>query len=115
MQSFERARARSTDVFDKEVELWMAPTAINKAAAIKGVVSDNPDLVVIKSTVHPHQVASNSNDPICFEYTNTGACGRLTRGEQCRCVAMRTHARTRAGSASARAHTRTLASGVGAR
>ena len=62
----------------------MAPNAVAKAAAVKGVVGGEGDLVVIKTNVHPHQMASNSNDPICFEYTNTGVCGRLQRGEQCR-------------------------------
>ena len=72
-------------VFDTEVELWMAPNAIKAAAAVKAVAGpEDNGLQVIKSTSHPYQNPTNSNEPICFEYTNTGACGRLTRGEQCR-------------------------------
>ena len=73
-------------VFDNEVELWMPPSAISKAAAV-APVGGGPggDITVIKSSAAtPSPYAANSNDPICFEYTNTGVCGRLARGEICR-------------------------------
>ncbi len=73
-------------VFDNEVELWMPPSAISKAAAVAPVSSGSgSEITVIKSsTATPSPYAANSNDPICFEYTNTGVCGRLARGEICR-------------------------------
>ena len=88
-------------VFDTEVELWMHPSAISKAkeAANKAAsLSSNPELTVISSTVNPNSseflsgsvssgVSSHEGkpgDPICFEFINSGACGRLQRGEACR-------------------------------
>jgi hypothetical protein len=74
-------------IFDEEVELWMPPSAIAKSAKASGSWGGPAsDITVIRSsdvTPSPYQAASSS-DPICFEYTNTGVCGRLNRGEVCR-------------------------------
>ena len=72
-------------VFDNEVELWMPPSAISKAAAVAGTSSSASGITVIRPggyTPAPYQ--ASSNDPICHEFVNTGACGRLSRGEVCR-------------------------------
>jgi hypothetical protein len=73
-------------VFDQEVELWMPPSAIKKAAAV-AASAPPPGVEVIKSSdpnAARFSAAVSSNEPICFEYTNTGQCGRLARGEACR-------------------------------
>ena len=73
-------------VFDEEVELWMPPSAIAKAAAVKAAGGATSELQIISSSAAgpnaPYE--GNPNDPICFEYTNSGACSRLARGEMCR-------------------------------
>eukprot|EP00310_Coccolithus_braarudii_P011402 CAMPEP_0183375646 /NCGR_PEP_ID=MMETSP0164_2-20130417/117991_1 /TAXON_ID=221442 /ORGANISM="Coccolithus pelagicus ssp braarudi, Strain PLY182g" /LENGTH=176 /DNA_ID=CAMNT_0025552835 /DNA_START=27 /DNA_END=554 /DNA_ORIENTATION=+ len=77
-------------LFDEEVELWMPPSAISKAAAVAptstALTTADSGITVYKSG--PGQAATpyqaNSSDPICFEYTNTGTCSRLARGEICR-------------------------------
>ena len=69
-------------VFDNEVELWMPPSAISKAAAVAGTSSSASGITVIRPggyTPAPYQ--ASSNDPICHEFVNTGVCGRLSRVE----------------------------------
>ena len=69
-------------IFDRDVELWMPPSAIEKAAAVKGVGTTTAGgIEIITSFVAPE---GKPSDPICFEFTNTGKCGRLNRGESCR-------------------------------
>ena len=73
-------------VFDEEVELWMPPSAIAKAAAV-ALVPKGPSsgITVIKSgDSNPAPYSGSSNDPICFEFTNTGVCSRLNSGQICR-------------------------------
>ena len=63
----------------------MPPSAISKAAAVAGTSSSASGITVIRPggyTPAPYQ--ASSNDPICHEFVNTGACGRLSRGEVCR-------------------------------
>ena len=73
-------------VFDEEVELWMPPSAIAKAAAV-ALVTKGPSsgITVIKSgDSNPAPYSGSSSDPICFEFTNTGVCSRLNSGQICR-------------------------------
>ena len=73
-------------VFDEEVELWMPPSAIAKAAAV-ALVPKGPSsgITVIKSgDSNPAPYSGSSSDPICFEFTNTGVCSRLNSGQICR-------------------------------
>jgi hypothetical protein len=73
-------------VFDTEVELWMPPSAVAKAATAVVPAASDSGLTVYKSSEggQPAPYVGNANDPICFEFTNTGTCGRLARGEICR-------------------------------
>ena len=80
-------------IFDNHVELWMPPSAIKKAASAeqRTVLSSStaPTItdgitVVRSSAINPTPYTGKANDPICFEYTNTGQCSRLARGEICR-------------------------------
>ena len=86
-------------VFDHEVELWMPPSAVAKSAELEakrqqektGVMTitstNNPALEITAgstSSLHSMTIKHSSNDPICFEFINSGVCGRLQRGENCR-------------------------------
>ena len=74
----------------------MPPSAISKANAVaeksKNALVELKDIgggasiEVIKSSSHnptPYPTG-NEGDPICFEYTNSGTCSRIARGEICR-------------------------------
>ena len=75
-------------IFDEEVELWMPPSAIAKAAAhalVPLLSGSSSGITVIKSgDSNPAPYTGGSNDPICFEFTNTGVCSRLNGGQICR-------------------------------
>ena len=75
-------------IFDDEVELWMPPSAIAKAAAhalVPLLSGPSSGITVIKSgDTNPAPYTGGSNDPICFEFTNTGVCSRLNGGQICR-------------------------------
>ena len=76
-------------VFDEEVELWMPPSAISKASVVTSGNSSNAfagsGITVIKSgESNPAPYAASKDDPICFEFTNTGTCSRIVRGQICR-------------------------------
>ncbi len=82
-------------VFDREVELWMPPSAVASGkpqANVSGAASTATGITILASSQIPNsgpapsQSAADSdpNQPICFEYTNTGSCSRLSRGEACR-------------------------------
>ena len=56
-----------------------------EGGAVAGTSSSASGITVIRPggyTPAPYQ--ASSNDPICREFVNTGACGRLSRGEVCR-------------------------------
>lgn len=84
-------------IFDTDVELWMPPSAVQKAAAAAAAAMaaapaaggtlatvDSGIQIIKSSTCNPSPYESKSDDPICFEFTNSGVCGRLARGEICR-------------------------------
>ena len=81
-------------VFDEQTELWMPPSVLQKAAAeaeaaaaAGALVGGDSGIQVIKSTdpnATPYAHVSSSDEPICFEFVNMGACSRLARGEVCR-------------------------------
>ncbi|KAL1507987.1 hypothetical protein AB1Y20_007589 [Prymnesium parvum] len=82
-------------VFDEDTELWMPPSAVSKsqsqkpakdALVVKKDLGGGAEITVFKSSAanpSPYTQGS-STDPICFEYTNSGTCSRLARGEICR-------------------------------
>ena len=77
-------------IFDEESELWMPPTALKKpptapAPSTALATTDNGIQVIRSDDVsQAAPYLGTSEDSICFEYTNSGTCGRLNRGEICR-------------------------------